>query len=285
METDKEIIVLYHNKCLDGMGGAYAAWKKFGDTAAYIPVRRAEPFPEGFEGKEVYLIDFSYSKEVLLEVERTTKRFIAMDHHLSAKENIEAVREHVFDLSRSGCVIAWDYFHPGKSAPKLLQHIQEVDLWKYTLPHQTELRAYLNTISELEFSSWEKLAADFENPEAIKKYIQKGGAYLEYLQLLKETLAEEADLVEFEGHTVLAANAPGFFISDLGNELSKRHAPFGIVWYEKEGMRRFGLRGDGSIDVSSLAARYGGGGHHDAAGFRTSLDAPLPFKRVSPEQS
>ena len=33
------ISVLYHADCPDGFGGAYAAWKKFGDTAEYIPVK------------------------------------------------------------------------------------------------------------------------------------------------------------------------------------------------------------------------------------------------------
>jgi len=41
-EVNKEIVVLYHANCLDGFGAAYAAWKKFGDTADYIPVQYGE---------------------------------------------------------------------------------------------------------------------------------------------------------------------------------------------------------------------------------------------------
>jgi phosphoesterase RecJ-like protein len=34
------------------------------------------------------------------------------------------------------------------------------------------------------------------------------------------------------------------------------------------------LRSDGSVDVAAIAARFGGGGHHSAAGF--SIESTLP---------
>lgn len=37
MEPLKEIVIIYHAQCRDGLGSAYAAWKKFGDNASYIP--------------------------------------------------------------------------------------------------------------------------------------------------------------------------------------------------------------------------------------------------------
>src|SRR3990167_11323403 len=61
-EHHKEIAVLYHGGCPDGFGGAYAAWKKFGDTAEYIPVKYGNTPPEGLAGREVYIVDFCYEK-------------------------------------------------------------------------------------------------------------------------------------------------------------------------------------------------------------------------------
>ena len=43
-------IVAYHGNCPDGFGGAYAAWKKFGDTAEYLPLSYGKPVPEGLAG-------------------------------------------------------------------------------------------------------------------------------------------------------------------------------------------------------------------------------------------
>ena len=33
----KNIVIIYHTDCRDGFGAAWAAWKKFGDSATYIP--------------------------------------------------------------------------------------------------------------------------------------------------------------------------------------------------------------------------------------------------------
>jgi len=279
-----EKVILYHDKCPDGFGGAFAAWKKFGADASYIPAKRGEPFPEGLEGKEVYLIDFtSYPKEVLLDFEKKAKKFVILDHHVSAKESITAVKEHVYDPERSGAGIAWNYFHAEVPLPLFMQYVQDTDLWKYVLPHQAELRAYMNTLP-LEFELWDRLLADFEIPERLSEYVKKGEAYLEYLTHLRKELSEDASLANFEGYEIYTLNAPGFFFSDLGNELALKKGPFSLMWYEKEGTRRFGLRSDGSIDVSVIAKRYGGGGQKSAAGFRTSLDAPLPFTLINPDR-
>ena len=56
-ENKKEIVILYHGGCPDGFGGAYAAWKKFGDAAEYIPVQHDRVVPEGLAGRKLFFID------------------------------------------------------------------------------------------------------------------------------------------------------------------------------------------------------------------------------------
>src|SRR3989344_3757446 len=46
MHEHKKIAVLYHGGCPDGFGGAYAAWKKFGNMAEYIPLKHGKPAPK-----------------------------------------------------------------------------------------------------------------------------------------------------------------------------------------------------------------------------------------------
>ena len=85
-EPHKEIVVIYHGKCPDGFGGAYAAWKKFGDTATYLPADHGDAPPEGLEGREVYLVDFCYEiAEQMERLARTAKRLVVLDHHESAR--------------------------------------------------------------------------------------------------------------------------------------------------------------------------------------------------------
>ena len=54
----KDIIVIYHGECSDGFGGAWAAWKKFGETVDYIGAHHGDEPPVGLVGKEIYFIDF-----------------------------------------------------------------------------------------------------------------------------------------------------------------------------------------------------------------------------------
>src|SRR3989344_9258076 len=69
----KEIAVLYHGGCPDGFGGAYAAWKKFDDTADYIPLKHGKPAPENLDGKELYFIDFCYPQPIMEQLRGIAK--------------------------------------------------------------------------------------------------------------------------------------------------------------------------------------------------------------------
>jgi len=79
---------------------------------------------------------------------------------------------------------------------------------------------------------------------------------------------------------VLAINAPSIFKSDVGYLLNVRKPPFAIVWYYQRGHFNFSLRSDGSVDVSKIAQKYGGGGHKAAASFRMDIGVDFPFKRL-----
>lgn len=271
----KDIAVVYHGKCPDGFGGAYAAWKKFGETADYIPAVHGAPAPD-LQGREVYMIDFSYPQDVLLAIEKTAKRLVVLDHHMGAREAVESVKEHVFDNDHSGCGIAWEYFHPGTPLPRLLTYIQDNDLWRHALPHGKEVAAYIGTM-QFQFESFDSVVSKVDTDEGFAQIIQKGSAFAEYFEHTVSHMLEYAEMVQLDEYTVLAVNSPRLFRSELGHRLASKHAPFAIVWYVSEGKWHFSLRGDGTVDVSEIARRRGGNGHHDAASFRQSLSKPLPF--------
>ena len=61
--------VLYHANCNDGAGAALAAYISMGDTAEYIQVQYGKPPPECGPGDVVYIVDFSYKHDVMLQLE------------------------------------------------------------------------------------------------------------------------------------------------------------------------------------------------------------------------
>ena len=277
----KNIAVIYHADCPDGFGGAFAAWKKFGNEAEYIGKRHGETpvTPSEVAGREVYMIDFSYPKEILLELERASASFTILDHHKGAQEAVESVTNHIFDNDHSGAAIAWKYFHPEIPLPRMLTYIEDNDLWRHSLPESAAVSSYLHTIP-MEFDAWEKTIAEFEDDARFADIIETGKHFRIYNAHVIEVLAQNAELVEFEGHTVFAVNAPRLFRSELGNFLAEKHPPFAIVWYEYRRQFRCSLRGVGDVDLSLIAAKYGGNGHRNAASFRIDRKQELPWKRV-----
>ena len=75
------------------------------------------------------------------------------------------------------------------------------------------------------------------------------------------------------GANGLAANCPPHLQSDVGHELANQSGTFGLLWFiDKDNNCRCSLRSNGDYDVSAIAKAYGGGGHRNAAGFKTSWD-------------
>ena len=281
---NQKIVVIYHGDCPDGFGGAYAAWKKFGADAEYVAAYDRKNPEVDLTGKEAYIIDFSYPKEVLLDVEKKAARLVVLDHHIGVKEAVEAVREHIFDNDRSGTGIAWNYFHPDEPLPKMLAHVQDNDLWRFTLPSAKEIAVFLGTI-EFDFALWDNLAREFEDGAQFTRIAERGKIYSEYFDHACARIIEDADVVELGEYRVFAVNAPRMFRSALGHMLALKKPPFAIVWGQKHDQWHFSLRGDGSIDLTAIAARYGGSGHRSSAWFRLPLGSPFPFKIIPKEEA
>ena len=276
----KDIVVIYHGNCSDGFGGAWAAWKKFGDQADYLSAHHLKPNqPEplaDLKDKTVYFIDFIYPKEITERIIRENKAVTAIDHHITMREVVALTKDFIFDNEHSGAVLAWNYFHSEKEIPKLLRHIEDFDLWKFKLPNTKEIMAFLE-ITENNFELWDKLAQDLENEGASKSYLEQGKAILAYQKTLVNQLAETAELVSFEGHSILVANAPHALASSLGHVLYQKNPPMSVIWNQQKDRKSFSLRSDGTVDVGRMAQKYGGGGHKTAAGFRLEPDAELPW--------
>lgn len=272
----KKIVVLYHASCLDGFSAAWAAWKKFGDKADYIPVSRGDPLPTGLKNKTVYSLDFIHQEPMLSKLLQIAKEVIGIDHHISSKAAIQRTSRYFFDIKHSGSVLAWKYFHPRKPTPLLLKYIEDRDLWKFKLPSSKEITAYIS-LFPLEFLTWSRLARTLENKKKKKKVTEIGGFLERYQRNLVQEAAEDAFLVRFEGYNTLAVNSP-LFRSELGAKLVKKYPPIAIIWFFDGAKHYVSLRSNGRVNVAKLAEKYGGGGHKAAAAFIIPKNKKLPWK-------
>ena len=277
----KDIVVIYHNQCRDGFGAAFAAWKKFGDSASYIPRKTHEPVPEGLEDKELYILDYSYPMAELEKLVAENKKVVVIDHHQSAKDAVEAFPDNVFDLEHSGSVLAWEYFHPGTEVPKLLLYIEDHDLWRMSLPHNREFSAALGEY-EQKFSTWEKLNQNLSDKIQFDSFIKHGTIISRFENRYINNLLNFRERVECEGNKVYAVNCARIYRSVVGNRLAGLNLksggmPFGIVYYHYDGVWHCSLRSHSGFDVSVIAEKYGGGGHTGAASLRVDTFSELPF--------
>lgn len=79
-------LVIYHANCTDGFGAAFAAWLKLGDEAEYLPMEYGRSVGANlpmFDGREVYILDFSFSKPDMEDIFAEAKRVVWLDHHAS----------------------------------------------------------------------------------------------------------------------------------------------------------------------------------------------------------
>ncbi len=278
----KDIIILYHGECGDGFGAAWAAWKKFGDSADYVPVRHGYSYPDNFVDKEIYTVDLTLPKEITEKLLKTNKRLTSIDHHVTAEEIAKMTRDYSFDSNHSGAFLAWKYFHPDKLVPKLLLFIEDIDIWKFEYPETRNFISALN-LYDFSFELFDKVALEIENPDKLKEYLLKGEVISQHDKKILHELSQTAILVEFEGYKVYAVNAPDFIKSELGHELSKSF-PFAIVWRQKKDKIFVSLRSDRIVNVSEIAKKYSGGGHKGAASFSFPAGQAFPWKIVKSER-
>lgn len=257
--TEAPDVILYHDDCADGFGAAWAIWKRYPD-AKFVPVKHGYPPPSDLDRQRVVMVDFSYPREIVEELARSTAELVILDHHVTARDTLADLPFAYFDLGKSGAVLAWEWAH-GTQSPWLLRYVQDKDLWQWHLPASREINAAIASYP-FDFRVWDQFQQD--------RLTMEGTAILRYETHLVRKFGEEAILVSFHGYTVPMIYSP-VLTSQIGEQLSRDH-PFCIIWHQRNGRRFFSLRSrPGGVDVASLVTRHGGGGHPNAAGFSLPL--------------
>jgi oligoribonuclease NrnB/cAMP/cGMP phosphodiesterase (DHH superfamily) len=266
MTTVKVLFHSYGNgkHCPDGFAAAYSAWKKLGDEAQYIPCEYQKPAPEINEGDRVYLVDFSYPRDALLEMSKIAEIKV-LDHHKTAKEALLGLDFALFDMNKSGAQLAWEFWHDSP-VPDLINYVGDRDLWTKQLPHTEEVHRALQTFPQ-DFVVWDTLVSLPNYVDFMRRIGEP--IYQSHIKAVEE-LVESADWKELEGYKILCTNTSNYsLVSDALNLICKRtpETPFAANYRpDKEGRIKFELRSVGDFDVSAIASSLGGGGHKNAAG-------------------
>jgi uncharacterized protein len=266
-------ICIYHDNCLDGFGAAWAVRNALGDDVEFFKGVHQKPPPD-VQGLDVILVDFSYKKDVLENMLKKAASITILDHHISAEEDLSGLLRTgkingLFDMNKSGAMLAWEWFNLEQQVPELIKHIQDRDLWQFKLEGTREINAALASYP-YDFKVWDKLMAS--GAQELDSLKRDGEAIERKLQQdIKQLISSGVRRMIIGGYNVPVLNASSAYVSDAGHIMSIGEHFAACYWDHADG-RSFSLRSsEEGVDVAEVAKKYGGGGHEHAAGFTMDI--------------
>nr|QYA18484.1 DDH family phosphohydrolase [Clandestinovirus] len=267
--------VYYHKGCTDGAMAAAVA-------LLYNPHLVVEPYGYdqsvddlNIEGKTIMFVDVALTKAKYDQLFYKCKKLSILDHHSTAQQELYGLPGTFFDVNRSGCALAWEYFFPTHPVPRLLLYIEKRDLWKmdeeaeaFTTLFYKEFppnpQVYWSLLIQNNQDLWFKSCIHLGRElKAQKDVVIKRLAEKSKTAVMKNLPQISVRVVQCSDHSI---------ISDLGSYLANQHG-VALVWYkdDRSGLYKGSLRSVEPHDCSIIATMFDGGGHKHASGFSTRL--------------
>jgi len=311
MKGAASVFVLYHFPCPDGGFSALAAWLAHGRNVAgnltFVPHSTVNALDlstlAGLTDSNVYLVDYVGPKGFLTEISSLCKHVTLLDHHKTAKEELERLESenalpanlsHTVVMDKSGAVVTLEHFEVqvSESLKRVFDYIQDNDLWHHKLPNSKAFSAGLRDLK----LSWNFVQepALFEQLEAldVDEVIARGKIVLEKeQQLISHEVNNESFVIHLGGKqcdfgTCLAVDTKHPMLrSGMGNALAEKskqdgHRAVGAIAYEDKGAWKVSLRSIGNEDTTVISKHFGGGGHLNASSFLLQRSQWNQWKKI-----
>lgn len=258
--------------------------------------------------EEIYIVDISLAarrfQQILTSltdhgrIGETRPRVICIDHHRSAidrhKELDIYCDETLISIGPglSGATLVWNYFNEkcnvDESMPDLLRYVADQDIWEWKLPDSKAINSALNTLNGYLPAMAEELIESMTDPVGWKRArtIQGKSIIAQIESQIRRAFGRVHRFETDEGVEFMVVNSTDNS-SQLGNHLCEEseNRPNAVAmiytvqddWSVKVSVRS--LSG-GSLNARTVAEKFGGGGHDNAAGcrfgsfaeFQTGLD-------------
>lgn len=275
-------LILYHKGCPDGWCAAYIAQKHYPEAELLAWDQGVEPPIGLIQGREVLSVDIRWrNRESVERAQALAKKFTIIDHHASGEGNLDGLPNYIFDVTRSGAGLTWDYLFGGNAVdlmyrdgsnfqenrPWWVNYTEDRDLWLWRQPDAKKVAAAMHMFP-FTVKAWDELT----ETHTATSLARQGEVLLRQEENYVSEIGQFAALGVLFGQRVFIANSPYQFASELGAVLCRRQPDvhISVTYYERPGEREyyFSLRGDGSVNVADICKQFpGGGGHHNAGGF------------------
>ncbi len=313
-------IVLYHKNCPDGYGAAVALYKKFKlkniiydkeNDILYDPERKVFFIPsthdtqfrrlneilEKYNQDKFILYSVDFYTDKLLDIAKNEKieKVYIYDHHKTTKERFEKgipkeIQEKIefyYDQNKSGATLTWEKVIG--IVPEIMRYIEDRDIWRWSIKDSDKVLTYLDTeIFNTKFPDeiFKELMMKLTSNFPKEKYKNLGKAMLDFKKATLFKICSNLHYINFpQGEKLYAVNSP-VFRSEIGDVLSTVLKDiiciYSIYPTEEGNFILVSLRSKNE-KAKSLAEKYGGGGHPNAAGCRIPL-MQVSFETIPDEE-
>lgn len=291
---DATEVVLFHKSCTDGFAAAWVAHTHLGAKPVFYHAvaHGDEPLWDHLRGKNVLIADFSWPRDIILQIKEEAKGFVLLDHHKTAKDRLAGIAGCLIDLDESGATLAWVWFASDgetmnwkyrercHTMPLVLDYVRDRDLWEWRLPQSREFSIALYVEVPFDFDEWDARFQAWSVPDAgtiIDEMVGRGEHYLAMQSKLVDGLAKWAIEREWRGLACRVAQvSPRSLASEVGESVLRQHpgARVALCWTRDDWKKthKISVRTrEGETDATLIAEAFGGGGHAAAAAFSIDL--------------
>lgn len=270
--------IIFHANCNDGLAAAWVAHLRFGDTVKYIPAKYGMPFPEQIKsGDRAYILDFSWPRDVIERVLSKSIKLVILDHHATAKDDLQDLNCAYFDMEHSGAMLAWKHFFPDKAVPWSIKLVEDYDLWIKQYEDTDPFNYYLRTVSD----NNDPANTAFNNAMLQAPIgVAAGKHYQNYInwqaqQSIKNILFTFTATLNGKAIKIPCVSSNKTISNETAHAFLQANPQYpicGTVWLTSPHALYVSLRCSDSTDINAglIAKQFGGGGHPKAAGFRVS---------------
>lgn len=278
------MLCIYHIADHDGKGSAAIVKSVYPETELMGLNHDMEiPYDEINKHDKIIVCDFSLPLDFMFQLSQT-RDFTWIDHHVSVIDKYEKIiaegnHKPIKGIRRVGTaalMLTWEYFYPDRPLPlgiKLLGLNDVFDLRdKRVRPFEYAMQAL--GVNRPTDKIWSELINDTLD---VSEMVEKGKAILLYIRNRNYRLVRsEAFESEYQGLKCICANIPqGYseFYDSLDN-VKDYDMMVNFFMNKKNCWNLSFYTAKDNVDVSKVAAQFGGGGHAKAAGASSLPELP-----------
>lgn len=283
--------IFFHGADVDGHASGAIAQDAIGRDVVMHSIDYGQPFPWELiqYGDTVYMLDYSIP-ELWRLYDHLGGKLIWIDHHVSAIQKYLMEYEAREDgkaipgkrvIGKGACELAWEYFHPRETVPRLIRLLSQYDVWDKSdegrwkneiLPFQMGFRVVV-TDPMIRPEIWEFVFRDVIPSEKADEFIDdviEDGEVVLSSQKTADAALIRSHGFEFlwENLRCLAVNVPraSSQVFDSVYDPDLHDLMIAFSYHGRDKLWGVSLYSE-TVDCSEIAKKHGGGGHKGAAGF------------------